>query len=117
MLAAATPADPIYVHCEHGKDRTGLVIALYRMRADGWSQEQAAAEMKEMGHTGLLDELFTGHMDLKHVLPQYPNLAAAPPAPAPQPAPPSPSRRSRRRRQRSDHRRELSVQAGGATCG
>ena len=76
MLAASGPERPIYVHCEHGKDRTGLALALYRMRYDGWTQARAAAEMAAMGHAGFLDRLFTGNMDLRHVLPRFPGLAA-----------------------------------------
>ena len=29
-----------YVHCLHGQDRTGLVVAMYRLRS-GWTPEQA----------------------------------------------------------------------------
>ena len=28
---------PILVHCWHGSDRTGMVIALYRMVVNGWT--------------------------------------------------------------------------------
>jgi protein tyrosine/serine phosphatase len=80
LLAASSAQAPVYVHCEHGKDRTGLVIALYRMRYDGWTQEQAAAEMVAMGHSGMLDKLSTRNMDLRHVLPLFPELAAPLPA-------------------------------------
>ena len=84
VLRALKAADrPIYVHCEHGKDRTGLVIALYRVRYDGWTPERAAAEMAAMGHTGHLDRFFTGDMDVRRVLAQYSALAVAP-APEPQ---------------------------------
>src|SRR3990172_6634592 len=31
LLAQATPRYPAFIHCEHGTDRTGLVIALYRI--------------------------------------------------------------------------------------
>jgi hypothetical protein len=79
MLAASTPQSAIYVHCHDGKDRTGLVIALYRMRYDGWSEGQASAEMTEMGHTGYLDSLFTGNMDLDRVVPRFPYLVVPPP--------------------------------------
>ena len=36
---------PILVHCQHGSDRTGTIIALYRMVIQNWSKEQAIAEM------------------------------------------------------------------------
>src|SRR5215213_1226662 len=27
----------VFVHCQKGEDRTGMIIALYRIRHDGWS--------------------------------------------------------------------------------
>lgn len=41
---------PVLVHCFHGRDRTGLVIAAYRMMMEGWSYEEAYAEMLRYGH-------------------------------------------------------------------
>lgn len=38
---------PILVHCLHGADRTGVVVALYRSVCQGWSKEQAIAEMQQ----------------------------------------------------------------------
>jgi protein tyrosine phosphatase (PTP) superfamily phosphohydrolase (DUF442 family) len=40
---------PVYVHCKLGEDRTGVVIAAYRMRIDGWSLSEAEAEMQSFG--------------------------------------------------------------------
>src|SRR5262249_12221947 len=40
---------PIYVHCRHGKDRTGLVIGLFRVLNEGWAPEDAYAEMLDHG--------------------------------------------------------------------
>ena len=37
----------ILVHCWHGSDRTGTVVALYRMAVDGWSRERAIAEFTD----------------------------------------------------------------------
>ena len=37
---------PVYVHCQGGRHRTGVMTAVYRMTADGWTPDQAFAEMK-----------------------------------------------------------------------
>jgi tyrosine-protein phosphatase SIW14 len=39
-------SQPVYVHCVGGKHRTGVMTAVYRMTDDGWSSDQAFAEMK-----------------------------------------------------------------------
>ena len=36
---------PVYVHCKEGKDRTGYVIASYRILEEGWSADDAIHEM------------------------------------------------------------------------
>jgi protein tyrosine/serine phosphatase len=40
---------PVFVHCKRGSDRTGLVIAIYRISSDGWIGEEAIAEAKRYG--------------------------------------------------------------------
>lgn len=40
---------PVFVHCRHGKDRTGAMVALYRIEACGWTAEEAVAEMRAFG--------------------------------------------------------------------
>ena len=40
---------PVFVHCEHGCDRTGMIIACYRIRHDGWSKETALGEARKYG--------------------------------------------------------------------
>jgi tyrosine-protein phosphatase SIW14 len=40
---------PIYVHCKHGRERTGVMIGLYRVFTNGWTAHEAYAEMKQMG--------------------------------------------------------------------
>jgi protein tyrosine phosphatase (PTP) superfamily phosphohydrolase (DUF442 family) len=40
---------PLYVHCEHGVDRTGAMMAVYRMEDEGWSNADAYAEMASFG--------------------------------------------------------------------
>lgn len=49
MLVAVTNIiDHTYVHCEHGQDRTGLAVAMYRVRS-GWSYLKATKEMFDCG--------------------------------------------------------------------
>ena len=40
---------PLFIHCLHGQDRTGLVVGLYRVYVDGWAPEAAYQEMIEKG--------------------------------------------------------------------
>lgn len=40
---------PILIHCHHGKDRTGMVAAAYRMKYQGWTYEKAVEEMNSYG--------------------------------------------------------------------
>lgn len=36
---------PVLVHCQHGSDRTGAVIAAYRISVQGWHYRRAIREM------------------------------------------------------------------------
>jgi protein tyrosine/serine phosphatase len=47
LLEASPP--PVFVHCEHGADRTGTIVACYRLSHDGWTAEQALAEARRYG--------------------------------------------------------------------
>jgi tyrosine-protein phosphatase SIW14 len=38
---------PVYVHCQGGRHRTGIMTAVYRMTGDGWTADRAFAEMKQ----------------------------------------------------------------------
>jgi protein tyrosine/serine phosphatase len=38
---------PVYVHCQGGRHRTGVMTAVYRMTDDGWTADKAFAEMKQ----------------------------------------------------------------------
>lgn len=40
---------PVFVHCRRGADRTGTVIAVYRISQEGWTSEQAKSEAKRYG--------------------------------------------------------------------
>jgi tyrosine-protein phosphatase SIW14 len=45
---------PVFVHCAHGQDRTGLIMGLYRVEAEKWAPAQAYAEMLQLGFHPLL---------------------------------------------------------------
>jgi len=40
---------PVFVHCRRGKDRTGTIIASYRIAHDGWNSADAKKEAKARG--------------------------------------------------------------------
>ena len=42
---------PVLVHCGAGTERTGCVVALYRMFEEGWTMEEAYAEADDKGHS------------------------------------------------------------------
>jgi tyrosine-protein phosphatase SIW14 len=47
-LMETLPA-PVFIHCQHGCDRTGTIIACYRIRHDQWSSELALQEARKYG--------------------------------------------------------------------
>jgi len=48
-LIVDNPGTKIFVHCRVGDDRTGMMIAAYRMAEQGWSAEKAEKEMERFG--------------------------------------------------------------------
>ena len=61
-IMANSAAQPVFVHCEHGVDRTGLIIALYEVKYMGMSPDDAYNEWRASGHKGI-GTVFTGHLD------------------------------------------------------
>lgn len=41
---------PVLVHCRHGSDRTGTMVAIYRIVVEGWTKAQATDEMVNGGY-------------------------------------------------------------------
>jgi tyrosine-protein phosphatase SIW14 len=46
---------PLLIHCQRGQDRTGLIIAAYRVKMHGWSKEVAMAEALQFGYRNWLN--------------------------------------------------------------
>jgi len=40
---------PVLVHCKYGSDRTGMMVAIYRIVIEGWSKTEAIDEMVNGG--------------------------------------------------------------------
>ena len=40
---------PVFVHCQHGSDRTGTMCAIYRVAVCGWTKDEALEEMTKGG--------------------------------------------------------------------
>jgi protein tyrosine/serine phosphatase len=51
LRIATTPAlQPVLVHCRHGSDRTGTMVAVYRIVVEGWTKAEAIDEMIHGGY-------------------------------------------------------------------
>jgi uncharacterized protein (TIGR01244 family) len=40
---------PVFIHCRRGSDRTGMIIAVFRISSDGWTSERALEEARRHG--------------------------------------------------------------------
>ena len=50
LKVIASAPKPILVHCRHGSDRTGVVVAMYRIIFQNWSKEDALNELLNGGY-------------------------------------------------------------------
>lgn len=51
VLQAIRDAEkPVLIHCQHGADRTGLMVAMYRIIEQGWTREEALYELRNGGY-------------------------------------------------------------------
>ena len=44
---------PVFVHCQHGADRTGLMVSCYRMAVQGCPREAVLKELESFGFHGV----------------------------------------------------------------
>jgi len=83
-LLRENPDQKIFLHCQYGADRTGVMIALYRIAVDHWSPEQAISEMKEFHyHSFMLPHLAKYVRAFPAALAADPSLAGAVPGARP----------------------------------
>jgi tyrosine-protein phosphatase SIW14 len=67
------PDQTIFVHCHYGEDRTGVLVASYRMTMEQWPEQQAENEMKFFGFNRRWQR------DMKEFVRDYPGrLTSAP---------------------------------------
>jgi len=60
LRVMADPSNrPVMIHCQHGADRTGALVALYRVVVQGWTKQRAVEEMSRGGyhHNSLFSNL------------------------------------------------------------
>ena len=49
-LLRENPHKKVFVHCRYGDDRTGMMVAAYRMAVENWSADEAWEEMQVFGY-------------------------------------------------------------------
>jgi protein tyrosine phosphatase (PTP) superfamily phosphohydrolase (DUF442 family) len=68
-------AGPVFIHCRRGADRTGTLVACYRVSHDKWENGKALAEAKSCGMSWI--ERAMQHYVLKYKAPAVEASAAA----------------------------------------
>jgi protein tyrosine phosphatase (PTP) superfamily phosphohydrolase (DUF442 family) len=67
----------IFVHCHMGVDRTGMMIASYRMAEQGWTAEEALREMHAFGFNSFHQLTCTGLGSYEQ---RFPSIVSSSPA-------------------------------------
>lgn len=53
-ILSNTSLRPIFIHCRRGSDRTGIAIAIFRVRHQGWTVKNAYVEMDSLGFRNII---------------------------------------------------------------
>lgn len=48
---------PVFVHCQHGSDRTGMMVASYRILEQGWTNAEAEKEIHNFGFHEIFSDI------------------------------------------------------------
>ena len=56
-LLGKSATEPVFVHCQHGADRTGAMVGIWRVTQQGWGFDQTWVEMRKYGFKSWLKEL------------------------------------------------------------
>jgi len=67
---------PVFLHCKRGSDRTGTMVAVYRISREGWNAERATAEAQkhglswmEFGMKGYISDYYKRQTDARKAQP------------------------------------------------
>jgi tyrosine-protein phosphatase SIW14 len=71
QLLRDNPGKKVFVYCHYGDDRTGMMIAAYRMAEQGWSAAEAKEEMKDFGFNFFHRRICTGLSDYEEHFPHH----------------------------------------------
>jgi tyrosine-protein phosphatase SIW14 len=56
-LLKKAKGEPVFVHCQHGADRTGAMVGIWRVTHNNWGFSQTYAEMRKFGFKPWLKDL------------------------------------------------------------
>lgn len=79
-LATDPRSGPVYVHCQHGMDRTGVAVAVYRMIVQDWTRQSALDELRKyqsLSHELVFPEIPQFLSEVDRARPQWKTLLAA----------------------------------------
>jgi tyrosine-protein phosphatase SIW14 len=76
-LLEDNPRKKIFVHCRAGVDRTGMMIASYRMAEQGWTAAEALGEMKAFGFSSFHEQVCYGLASYEQRFPALPSSSPA----------------------------------------
>tara|TARA_R110002073_G_scaffold93036_2_gene217624 strand:- start:11 stop:604 length:594 start_codon:yes stop_codon:yes gene_type:complete len=69
---------PVFMHCKHGKDRTGMMAGLFRIERQCWTNQEAIDEMQAFGYHDVFRDLIgfvRGYEARNYEAPQSPSRA------------------------------------------